>query len=317
MTKKRKTNAEFIEAAKKVHGSRYDYSIAEYKTMHDKLWIICPSHGKFLQKAHNHIKGGNGCPECMKDNLRQRFAFSQNDFVKRLREVHGSSFNYDKVIYKNAFTKVILDCPEHGLFSSLPVHLLRGTGCPKCSINKRAEKLKMSVEIFIEKAKKVHRNTYSYEEVNFKNLKDKVKINCKKHGYFYQEGFSHLTGQGCPKCKSSQGENKIINWLINNKVKYIHQWAEHDCIINVNPAKFDFFLPDYNLIIEYDGEQHFKPVKFGSSISDAKAQENFENLMIADFIKDDWAKTKKIKMHRIKFDEDVSEILEVLLKIKE
>ena len=89
---------------------------------------------------------------------------------------------------------------------------------------------------------------------------------------------------------------------------------DHDCIINVGKAKFDFFLPDLNFIIEYDGEQHFKPIKFGASISDKDAYENLMSLQIADFIKNEWAELNKIKLHRIKFDEDISESLQLIFK---
>ena len=66
-------------------------------------------------------------------NCEISFAFSQTHFIKLLKEVHGSSINYDKVIYKNSHTKIDLVCPLHGSFECLPVHALRGTGCAKCS----------------------------------------------------------------------------------------------------------------------------------------------------------------------------------------
>jgi predicted GIY-YIG superfamily endonuclease/RNase H-fold protein (predicted Holliday junction resolvase) len=60
---KKLSNDEFISKVKKVHGDYYDYSETDYKTMRDKIDIICPEHGVFSQTAGYHANG-SGCPKC-------------------------------------------------------------------------------------------------------------------------------------------------------------------------------------------------------------------------------------------------------------
>lgn len=62
--KKRLTTEQFIESAKRIHGNRYDYSEAEYILSNEKIKILCKIHGKFFQRANDHISG-RGCPNCI------------------------------------------------------------------------------------------------------------------------------------------------------------------------------------------------------------------------------------------------------------
>lgn len=68
--KQRLTTEKFIERSKKVHGDKYDYSKVEYKTINDKVCIICPKHGEFWQVPYSHLKGC-GCPICKESKLEQ------------------------------------------------------------------------------------------------------------------------------------------------------------------------------------------------------------------------------------------------------
>lgn len=295
---------EFIAKAVAKHGDVYDYSKADYKTMHEKVWIGCPVHGDFHQKAHNHVTG-NGCPDCRNEGNRARFAMSTEAFLRRAEAEWGEQVDFSQVVYVNQLTKVRLRCPQHGEFDQYPLHLLRGVGCPACGKLRAAEKLKMPVDEFVRRATAMHLGAYSYPNLTFNNLREDVEIVCPKHGPFSQNAFSHLSGGGCPKCSSSRGETSVMRWLTAKQIAFNHQWIDHDCIINTLPAKFDFYLPDLGVLIEFDGEQHFKPVKFGGSMSDEEAASRFEDQQITDFIKDDWAASNDLLMVRIRFDEDV------------
>jgi hypothetical protein len=94
-----------------------------------------------------------------------------------------------------------------------------------------------------------------------------------------------------------------MNILAQNNVEYIHNWADHDCYLNKGKAKFDFFLPHFDKIIEYDGEQHFRPVQYGN-MSKEEAIKEFSLRKIFDRKKDYWAKKNKKKLLRIKFNEN-------------
>ena len=152
---KRKNKAKFIEEAELVHGDEYDYSLVEYVDTHTNISIICKKdgHGKFNQAPNGHLHG-SGCPKCAHIKTTTKLTKSTDDFVKQAKEVHPyKNYGYEKVVYVNAFTKVVIVCPLHGTFSQAPDKHLQGTGCPKC-INKSEGRL----AIILNEIGVVHRN---------------------------------------------------------------------------------------------------------------------------------------------------------------
>ena len=207
------TTKNFIEKARKVHGDKYDYSKVNYVNNRTKVIIICPEHGEFEQTPASHLTG-SGCPMCVGG-----IKFSKEQFIEKAREVHGDKYNYSKVNYINANTKVIIICPEHGEFEQTPGSHLYGQGCPKCANN-----IKLTTEQFIEKAKEVHGDKYDYSKVNYLNSYTKVTIICPEHGEFEQTPANHLVGKGCPKCKIEKLKNNHKYNLIDfiEKARKVH-----------------------------------------------------------------------------------------------
>lgn len=187
----------FIKRAKELHGDKYDYSKSEYKGGKEKICIICPEHGEFWQLPYNHISRTNyrGCPKC-NGGIKN----SAEDFIDSAIKVHEKKYDYSKVNYVNAITKVCIICPEHGEFWQIPSSHLSGAGCPKCWEERKGKSLLSSTEKFIEKARKVHGNKYIYDKVNYERSSKKVCITCPEHGEFMQTPNKHLLGQGCPEC---------------------------------------------------------------------------------------------------------------------
>jgi hypothetical protein len=108
----------------------------------------------------------------------------------------------------------------------------------------------------------------------------------------------------------SNGEFFISAWLTNRNLTFIHNHTFHDC---TNPQtgkrlKFDFFLPSHNLAIEFDGLQHFYPVRF-NGISLVTATNNLAQTQYLDTVKNTYADTTNIKLIRIKYDQDIDPIL--------
>jgi hypothetical protein len=181
---KKVTLEEFIERAKKVHGDKYDYSRVLYNGMHDKICIICPIHGEFWQTPANHLSG-KGCPECGSiSRWDTKGRITTEEFIKKAIKIHGDKYDYSKVNYIDAHTKVCIICPIHGEFWQTPNNHLTKYGCKKCAMDALNSNKPRSTEEFIKIAKKLHGNKYDYSKVEYKNCKTKVCIICPKHGEF-------------------------------------------------------------------------------------------------------------------------------------
>ena len=246
---------EFIKRAKEIHGDKYDYSKVEYINSQTKVCIICPEHGEFWQRANEHLQG-RGCLKCCHDKRKSNV----NNFIKQAKEVHGDKYDYSKVEYKTALTKVCIICPEHGEFWQTPHSHLKGCGCLKCCREIQNEKKKITQLGWIERAKEIHGDKYDYSKVEYIDSRIKVCIICPKHGEFWQVANRHLRGGGCPKCKNSTLENKVLLLLEKNNIKYVYQYFPKFLNNGIGHQSLDFYLPDYNIAIECQGEQHYKPV---------------------------------------------------------
>ena len=239
----------FIDKAKAKHGDKYDYSKVCYVNSKTKVCIICPEHGEFLQIPKEHLKG-QGCPRCkfgkMADTYREKYS---SEFIPKARKVHGDRYDYSKVEYVNNSTNVCIVCPEHGEFWQTPASHLAGANCPKCS-----KVYQPKSEEWIKKANEVHKGKYNYSKVEYKNARTKVCIICPEHGEFLQLPYAHTQGQGCPSCKMSHLENDIHFELKRRGIRFEN---ESDLNGNLGRMRVDFYLPDYNTVIECQGGQHF------------------------------------------------------------
>ena len=191
---RRKTTEEFIADAKAVHGDRYDYSKVVYVNSRSKIIIICPIHGEFEQIPSNHLSGKN-CIQCAQFNMSEKARSSTKIFIANALIKHDNRYIYDKVVYTNRKTKVIITCPIHGDFEQTPNNHLAGQNCPSCTGTFRK-----TVKEFIQEANLVHKNKYNYDNVDYVNNHTKVVIVCPTHGAFEQEPSSHLNGCGCFYC---------------------------------------------------------------------------------------------------------------------
>ena len=273
---RRLTKEEFIEKAKAVHGNKYDYSKVEYINNHTKVCIVCPIHGDFMQMPMSHLVG-KGCERCRHIGVSKQFRKSQEYIISKFKQVHGSRYDYSKVEYVSHVTKVCIICPEHGEFWQKPNNHIAGQGCPYCARDIISNSKRYDTATFIAKAKNVHGDKFGYDLVSYKDSLTPVKIQCPKHGIFLQKPVKHLMGCGCQRCKDSRGALMISQWLIGHKIEY----RQHYKIIPTTPVLFgrryflvDFFIPRYNVIIEYNGKQHYERVKFWHTDDDFQCQQD-------------------------------------------
>ena len=300
---KKLTTQEFIDRAIKVHGNKYDYSDVVYVNAKIKVKILCPIHGEFQQTPDSHTNMC-GCPQC-----NPRHSQSLLEFINNATRIHNNKYDYETVQYINSKTHVNVTCKIHGIFSITPNNHLRGKGCKQCAIIYRANNRRQSTQDIITKAQYTHGNRYDYSVLNYIHRDIKIDIICKIHGIFKQHAKDHINGQGCPKCRISKGESKIMKILDSKNIKYDIQYKFNECKYK-QKLPFDFYLYDNNMCIEYDGEFHYKPARY--STNKKLMLEKLEQTQRRDNIKTQYCIDNNIKLLRIPYWEFNN--IEIILK---
>lgn len=247
-----KTKEEFIADARKTHGDKYNYDKVVYVNAHCDVTITCSKHGDFPQTPNNHING-HRCPGCRSEGQSAKQTYTQDEVITKFKACHGEKYTYDKVVYVYYQTDVIITCNNHGDFPQTPHNHWNGHGCPGC----KADEARSTTEEFVEKAKLKHGEKYSYDKVIYVDSRDEVVITCPKHGDFSQTPDGHLTGRGCHKCNRSVGEEKISGELKERKIPSEEQKKFPECK-HRSFLKFDNYAFSFNLLLEFDGRQHFE-----------------------------------------------------------
>ncbi|MDW6058181.1 hypothetical protein SAZ11_08780 [Streptomyces sp. FXJ1.4098] len=172
----------------------------------------------------------------------------------------------------------------------------------------------MTTEEWIERAHEIHGDRYDYGQVVYVRCRNKVWITCREHGAFEQEAASHLSGCGCPVCLLSKGEQAIAQVLDEFAVLFDREWSHPTCR-HKKPLRFDFHLPHHRALIEFDGLQHFQPVR-RPGMTEGDAERQFAGIQHRDRIKTDWAKANDYQLLRVAdldaIEDEVSQFIAVL-----
>lgn len=295
----------WIDKSNKTHNGKYDYSKVKDINNGGKVCIICPEHGEFWQTPIPH-SNGKGCPKCGRIKANKSESLTTEEFVIKASKVHEFKYDYSRVNYKNWTEKICIICPKHGEFWQSPRDHLKGAGCQECKKEKLRKLLLSSVDRFIEKSKKIHSNKYDYSKVVYSDTKTKVCIICPKHGEFWQSPAHHASGVGCPLCRESSMEKEICLLLNNNGFKFERQYRNK----KLGNLSLDFYLPEYKIAIECQGEQHFEPVEhFGG-------EKKFEETIKRDKIKKEICENNGVRLlyfARKQYSEDILADKEQLL----
>ena len=133
---------EVLERFKNIHKDKYDYSEVVFKGMNQKISIKCNKCGHVFNQVANSHYHGNGCPKCTNRLI------DTNQFIEDAKKVHGDKYDYSKVEYKKACSKVCIICPKHGEFwQNRDKHVKRKHGCPHC----KESKLEQIIRTFLER----------------------------------------------------------------------------------------------------------------------------------------------------------------------
>ena len=273
-----------------------------YNSALEKLDYICPKHSdKIQQISYNKLKDGRGCPYCSKKK-KKTLAEAKQAFMECGYELLEEE-------YKNCTTKMRYKCPNHPdkeLYLRLS-DLLNGVRCPYCS--------KVGRKNLDEVKEEFRLRGYKLLSDVYINTKQRLNYICEKHPqYIFSINYGNFSyGEGCPLCKESKGERKIRAYLEKNGVDFDCQKTFKD-LRNLNTGRllsYDFYLPGYNLLIEYQGSYHDGTVNKRNpkrqTEQQVKEQQDRDNL------KKEYAKNHNIKLLEIWYW-DYKKIEEILNK---
>lgn len=260
--KKRKSHSQYVE---EVHKTNPNINIiGKYESANKRIHVQCSVCSHIWNPvAITLIRNNNptGCPKCA-----NAYTISHEEFIARIKDTKNK--NIDIIgKYTNAKTHIKCICKECGnIFSTTPYQIEIGRGCKKCADKKRGLASRKPYDIFISEVKLQNPNVEIIGE--YITSHDHIETKCLICGTIWTPiADSLLRGYGCPCCKSSKLESKVEHYLKNNNMEYIHP-AKFDNLIGVGGRhlSYDFYLPQYNLLIECQGAQHERPVEYFGGI---------------------------------------------------
>lgn len=282
--RRKKTHEEYVIQVEKINPSVK--VIDTYIDAKTPIKHCCLIDGYEWYIRPNDILSGYGCPVCG-----GKIKLTQNDFINKMKKIN----NNIEIIgqYINYSTHIRCKCKiDNYEWSALPSNLLQGKGCPMCGGTKQKSHQEYVTDVF-----KVNKNIVVVGI--YVNAKTPILHKCLIDGHeWYAKPNNILNGKGCPKCNESYGEKEISNYLMDCQIIFDKQHIFDKCR-NKKPLPFDFYLPDYNVCIEYDGIQHFESVEiFGGEDALKKQQYN-------DSIKNNYCLLNDINLIRIRYDQDI------------
>lgn len=286
---RKKTHKEFVD---ELNNNKISF-LDEYRGMDYKLRCRCNDCGHIWLASPRNLKLGTGCPSCAGNKKR-----THNEFIHELEKVNGCIIVIDK--YVNDKTKLECNCKicKTQWFAS-PDTLLNGVGCPTCGRQKATLTQTRTHEEFLSLLYEINSDI----EIIGKYTKatEKVECMCKKCGHIWQPtADSLLHKHGCPMCCDRLNfERKAEQFFKENNIVYIHQ-KKFDGLVGIGgkPLSYDYYLPTKGVLLEIQGEQHYRPIEwFGGQAQFEKQQEH-------DKRKRDYAKSNNFTLIEIKYSEE-------------
>lgn len=286
-----RTNDEFLREMKE--NNRKVKVLGEYTKARNKIEVQCVDCGYIWKAEAYSLLKGHACPKCRYKIIAQKkIELGKKSFLDKIYTINP--YIRIKSEYVKSSEKIIVECLKCGNdFPISPNNLLRGKGCPRCAGKYRITHLE-----FIEKMKEINPNIEILSE--YKSTHSSVKCRCKKDGcIWYAPPHNLLKYSGCPICSSSKGENRIAAFLYKNNYEYIAQKIFDDLRgVRKGHLSYDFFIPSKNILIEYQGQQHERPVDF-LHMGQKYAEEHFILQKKHDELKRKYAKQHNITMLEI------------------
>ena len=288
-----------------------DLPVEDYVNNKTKIKHKCQKcNAIYSQRPDHHLKG-NGCKRCA---LEYTATLTRISKTRHEYELYCKKHGYDLPL--SGFTKssdyIEFRCNNCGkLYTQRVSSHNSGCSCQICA-NKKNNSYRNSL-----KTRKQYRQYI--KECEYRNLDPPIedyvnsntKINhkCRKGHVYPQLPSSHLSGVGCPICKESKGERFIRTYLDKHNIKYIPQKRFKD-LKDKTYLSYDFYLPNYNILIEYQGTQHYSQNEYFGGIKGFKKQQYHDKL------KREYAKNNGYKLLELHYSLDTQDKINKYLEIK-
>lgn len=276
----RKTHEQFLRQMQELNNNIE--ILSKYEKDNIKVKCKCKVCGFEWSSRPSNLLQGKGCKQCHFNKLSVLKMKSHEDFVKDIHKLNKNISVLSK--YCGSKNRIECKCLIHDVkFNINANHLLRcETGCKDC-IDAKLHLIGLKThEQFIKELFDINKNIEVIGKYN--GAKTNIEVKCLKCGHVWSPvADSLLRGYGCPCCRRSKGEEKIEEYLNKNNIMFESQKKFSD-LRNKLPLSYDFYLPDYNLLIEYQGQFHD-----GTTLMVDK-EKYFERQKINDDLKRDYAK---------------------------
>ena len=275
--------------------------IEQYVNSNTKIKHRCLVDGYEWYVTPANTLNGKGCPLCGGTMHK-----TQEQYVEELKLKNPNIIAIGQ--YINHSTKIMHKCLKHNYeWMASPHTILSGCGCPMCKNDKLSNAFKISHDEYVNKLYAVNKNIVVLGE--YVNARTPIKHKCLIDGWEWDATPENLLkGHGCPqcnKCSKSNGEKLVSKWLDANNITYKKQKTFDDCR-DKQVLQFDFYLPDYNIVIEYNGKQHYEPVDYFGG------KTGFEYTVKHDKMKTDYCKKNNIMLFIIPYFKNLYDELESL-----
>lgn len=291
----------YAEIKKECDKRQYTLLTHKINRSNDEFKYICNKHkDKGVQSSYydRFINHHQGCKYCGIESRGVLHRMSE-DKIKTLVENKGLIYcgiNYDNSNTKYKKVNIQVICPKHkdkGVQIMKYDNLLHSSGkCIYCIGQGRTqEDLQLELDNM----------QLEVTVVQYTKYAEPIIAKCNICGHEWKTSGVNLTqGHRCPNCSKSKFEIEVQNILKKHNINYKSEYWFADCR-DKNPLPFDFYLVDKNILIEADGEGHYRPIKWSLSMTDDDALNQLETVRHHDNIKNNYCKDNNIPLIRIPY----------------
>jgi len=308
---RQKTQEEFEKGIEDIWGGKIKV-LGKYQKASIKLPVLHTECGNIWEAKPRSLLSNHGCPNCRYKSSANKLKKSDTEFLKQVHDLTKDEYIFNET-YKNNDTPMQCTHTVCGRdFKVRPRQFFSGSRCPMCFL----DSIRATDEDFTNRVIGAVGEEYVFNEP-YVHVDHKILCTHMVCKHQWKVAPSHFLGKGtrCPQCKETKGEREVRLFLEDNNIPYEKEYRFKG-LVNQDTnydLRVDFFVEDHNLVIEYDGIQHYEPVEiFGG-------ENTFLRCVESDKIKDSYFNKKGIELLRIPYwdIENIRDILNKALATKE